>query len=537
MTAKDGILHRLLAAVVVVGGASGAALTGCSDLAAACREGDCLGTGASTGSEGQGGGAGSSSTGGGGAGGTATPSCDPSMATDAVADSCGVFVSSSLGTDTSQGTGTKARPYATLAKALMALDSNGGNTIYLCGESFKGSIALPSGISVLGALDCKKGWAYLPSIPSTIAGDANSPALTVTGVQASALHDLAIVAADATVDGGNSIAMLVDGATVELDRVGLVAGMARAGATGTTLGGSGSNGKTGTSGKSGCTSSAMVVPEAPPTIDCGGGEFSDGGYGGSGMVSTAGNGFEGEATPSISNPNGGTGQPSNGGQCTNGQPGLPGTNGTPGEGASGLGTLDKNLGFVGIAGTNGKTKGHAGQGGGGGGGASGKQSCQVTTNAGPAGGSGGTGGCGGEPGNGGLAGGSSMALVILSAKVTLAHASLTAKDAGNGGHGSDGQPGGLGVSGGLGAQALTGSSCTGGKGGDGGKGGAGGGGLGGHSLPIAYSGPAPTLDDATVVLTVGAAGKGGDGGNGGTNNVGGKGADGLATEQRSFDPM
>jgi hypothetical protein len=40
-------------------------------------------------------------------------------------------------------------------------------------------------------------------------------------------------------------------------------------------------------------------------------------------------------------------------------------------------------------------------------------------------------------------------------------------------------------------------ACNGGKGGKGGDGGSGGGGLGGHSLGIAVTGTAPTLDAAT----------------------------------------
>jgi hypothetical protein len=58
-----------------------------------------------------------------------------------------------------------------------------------------------------------------------------------------------------------------------------------------------------------------------------------------------------------------------------------------------------------------------------------------------------------------------------------------------------------------------GSACNGGKGGDGANGGNGGGGLGGHSLGIAVTGSAPTLDSATQkAILLGAKGAGGLGG-------------------------
>ena len=56
--------------------------------------------------------------------------------------------------------------------------------------------------------------------------------------------------------------------------------------------------------------------------------------------------------------------------------------------------------------------------------------------------------------------------------------------------------------------------CAGGAGGKGGDGANGGGGLGGHSLGVAVTGSAPTLDVVTQkAITVGVQGTGGPGGN------------------------
>ncbi len=73
-------------------------------------------------------------------------SCDPSLAANSAADPCGIFVSSSIGVDASQGDATKIRPYATIAKALVALSAATGNPIDLCGETFDVSVALPVGL-------------------------------------------------------------------------------------------------------------------------------------------------------------------------------------------------------------------------------------------------------------------------------------------------------------------------------------------------------------------------------------------------------
>jgi hypothetical protein len=155
---------------------------------------------------------------------------------------------------------------------------------------------------------------------------------------------------------------------------------------------------------------------------------------------------------------------------------------------------------------------------------------------GASGGAGGTGGCGGNAGGGGQPGGSSIALLVLDAEVTLTSVTLTAGQAGNGGVGGSGQSGG-----GPGAGGMLGSgvgsspppSCTGGSGGAGGNGGPGGGGQGGHSLGIAFQGTtAPVGGTFMIDMT-----KNGTGGSGGLNNTTvnmGMGADGIAVNCWDF---
>lgn len=545
-----GVLSGLSLSSVVLGTAA----VGCSDLAAPCREGNCLGTdgdgagnpgpgaGGAGGSSGIGGsGAGGSGTGGsmgdGGAGGSSPQSCDPDVATDPVADSCGVFVSTSLGSDSAQAEGTKAKPFATLAKALEKLNATGGDTLYLCAESFSSVPVIPAGISVYGGLECAQGWVLGAGSRATLNGAADEAALRIVGGGSSLLRDLAVVAADAQLAAGNSIALIVEDASVSLERVELKAAAPGEGVTGATEPGMAKNGVAGASGKPGCTSPESVSAAEPPTNNCEDGTKSGGGSGGLGTTMDAYPGLSGWSEPETINPNGGAGQLSTAGStCEAGKVGLPGAPGLPGDGASGMGSLGGPTGYVGVSGGAGKSNGSPGQGGGGGGGASGKLACTNATFAGPSGGSGGTGGCGGKPGGGGGPGGSSIALVSLNAKLNLKHSTLSTKNGAKGGSGGAGQSGGKGLVGGLPGIGDIGFACAGGAGGNGGFGGPGGGGLGGHSIAIAYLGTAPAVDDATVALNVGVAGSGGPGGFGGDANSGGDGAPGLADKVVSFNP-
>lgn len=545
MNRPDPRVHRILAALVLLSGGAGIALAGCSDLAAECRDGNCLGTGGGSSSTGTAtggaggvggqGGASTSSAGGGGAGGSTPASCDPRLTSDAVADSCGIFVSSTKGSDSAQAEGTKTKPYASIAKAVQKAADSGATAIYLCGEKFEESVVLNAGIDVYGGLDCANGWKPKAGLKTSLHGKADTIALRVLGSNKSTVRSVSIVGANATVAGMSSIAMLVSEAAVELDDAEIMAGNGAAGATGASEAMTAKSGTKGVTGKTGCVSGATVLSDDGPMTTCDDGTLSIGGKGGLGERFDGGSGQGGSAVPAVMNPNGGAGQLTSGTECKNGTAGLNGAAGTPGDGAVGLGSLDATTGFVGVEGGAGKSRGKPGQGGGGGGGSSGTKACTTTTNAGGSGGSGGSGGCGGAPAKGGLSGGSSIALVSLNAQVTLKNSVVTAKNGGQGGQGGDGQPGGLGFGGGAGGQSNITDACGGGKGGDGGRGGAGGGGLGGHSVGLAYTGTAPTVDSMTVTIAVGESGLGGLGGDGGMNSVGGTGAKGVAVPTQSFD--
>ncbi len=504
-----------LAAIVAPSCDAGYLADKCNDVTEPCFTGGAGGHPATT-TSGPGGGAGGAVTG-----------CDPSLEKNAVGDGCGVFVSSSKGDD-AMGDGSKAKPFKTIGKAASAKKA-----IYLCGEKFPEAVSLTAGTSLFGGLKCTTDWSYDASTKSVVNGPSGSVALKVSGAGSSAVQDVAVTAADATMPGDSSIATLVDGTTVTFTRVTLTAGKPQDGAVGDTLMGTGKDGVKGPDGNAGCTNAMSVDPNKMLAhVDCGGGEDSTGGKGGSGEVGNAAPGLDGDATPSISNPNGGAGQ-TQALQCVGGGQGKPGAPGTPGDGAMGLGAIG-NTGYAGTAGGSGKSGGKPGQGGGGGGGASGKQACSNTTFAGPAGAGGGSGGCGGAQGGGGRAAGSSIALVSLKADIKLTASTLIAADGAAGGKGSAGQPGGKGKGGGIQVAGDNNASCGGGQGGNGGQGGAGGGGLGGHSIGIAYTGTAPMADSATMTM-IGKPGAGGAGGDGGAGNQGGKGDDGVAEKVKGFD--
>jgi hypothetical protein len=458
-----------------------------------------------SGGTGSGSGSSSSSSGTGG-----TPiGCIPSETPEPVADSCGVFVSSSLGVDDAAADrGTQTKPFKTMGAALKKADVA---RVYACAESFTEAVTVSAAVDLFGGLDCKS-WAYVGAtkkttltapanvVPLSLAGDAN-------------VEDFAITAADATVDGGSSIAVIADHVVASLARCDLTAGAGKVGIAGTTptdpVGPTDSTDASikGNDGKNACLDmSQQFGGSAKENALCpaaNGGPI--GGIGGNGLVANGSNGDVNPATAQTAL--GGIGQPSldpmNLWSCAGGSGlGNGGTNGgagTDGSGATGvssLGTLDMS-GYSGVSGQSGGLA-PPGQGGGGGGGAKGKALC-----AGGSGGGGGAGGCGGKGGVGGSAGGASIALVSLGATLSFNKVTIKTGVGGVGGNGGDGQGGGVGGDGGKGGNGdsnapATLKACNGGGGGQGGTGGKGGGGRGGHAIGIAYTG-------ATIPLTKGAA--------------------------------
>ncbi|WP_437765506.1 hypothetical protein WMF27_29580 [Sorangium sp. So ce281] len=158
--------------------------------------------------------------------------CVPSGHGEPVEDGCGVFVSSSLGEDS--GGGAKAAPAKTLAAASERIrQENAPGRIYACAEEFAEAVELPAGASLYGGLDCKRGWAWSRDAKTTIAAGPDQVALAVRGAEGTThIEGVLVQAADAQTEGASSIAMLVEGARVELVRSELVAGSGADGAPG-----------------------------------------------------------------------------------------------------------------------------------------------------------------------------------------------------------------------------------------------------------------------------------------------------------------
>jgi hypothetical protein len=455
--------------------------------------------------------------------------CVPSSAAGPIASTCGVFASSSAGSD--DNTGAKDKPVQTLAKAI-SLAKSKNQPVYACAEAFAEALEVPEGVTIFGGLDCTAPeWAYVGATSkTTISPEADKVPLTIVAGQGTArFEDITARAADAMAPSGSSIAAIVDKADVELVRCELVAGAGATGEAGlqptddvgpadpsdlAVRGNDGSNACMG--GTSGNVGGEPKVNEKCTT--------SIGGRGGTGQELNGEDGEDGVPLPDP-NPNnfgvGGIGSMALN-SCQSGQSGASGTEGLPGAGAQDLGTIDAK-GFIGGVGQQG-TPGTPGQGGGGGGAAKGKLNCH-----GASGGSGGAGGCGGSGGLGGKGGGSSFAVLSVDGTIKFTATALTAGAGGKGGDGGSGQAGGVGGNGGNGGGPgpQVSPACGGGLGGQGGTGGTGGGGRGGHSAAIAYKGKAPSLDGATP--TIGAAGLGGGG-----PDMASTGAEGVASDVIEF---
>jgi hypothetical protein len=461
------------------------------------------------------------------------PSCIPSENASPIADTCGVFVSPT-GDDTNPG--TKAMPLKTLTAAVAK-----GSTIYACAGAMPFSEALSVGkpVTMFGALDCAT-WAYTATDKTKLTAGADAIPVTLTSsAGGSSIHDFAITAVDATKPGGSSIALLDDGAGLDLVRCDLVAGKGADGAKGNTPSGSGQPGADApkpmpATALDGCVSGATVVGGQPGQAMCGSVDTS-GAPGGNGENLATG-GVAGDAQPqpqpnAMPGADGTAGKPQGTAPCMNGDPGANGLPGTMlGAGATSVGDIAAS-GYQAPTATAGQSPGSPGYGGGGGGGA---KKC-TNGSAGPAGGGGGAGGCGGQPGGAGQAAGSSLGLVSIGAIISLDTVSITTANGGAGGAGGDGQPGGQGGNGGAaGSSNGDGSvkACAGGNGGQGGRGSSGGGGLGGHSVGIAFKGTAPKQMNVTIHHGMGGAG--GIGGDMDMTSPGIVGANGLGCATLDF---
>ena len=260
-------------------------------------------------------------------------------------------------------------------------------------------------------------------------------------------------------------------------------------------GADGDDGDDGSSGGTGGTGGpAMASRGSAGTSACGG----DGGQGGTGsLTATAPASAHGEDAAVLRG-----GDAAQGGSAGNGF----NSNGVQGEDSSGGaigakgsdGSVDpvwQNRAVVLQAGAVGNS-GAKGGGGGGGGGGGPWTALRGRIFSGGGGGGGGSGGCPGLGGVGGTAGGSSIALVLDQASVTLHGGHIIAGVGGAGGLGGQGGQGGTGGLAGVGGSPR---GAAGGAGGTGGVGGQGGSGAAGASVAILCSGETSLTNEETVL--------------------------------------
>ncbi len=426
------------------------------------------------------------SGGGGGAGGTSSTStsgegggiaaeCIPVTLQpgQSVPDHCGVFVQAG-----SSGTGTKTDPLGSVVSAANPLLANKG-AIYVCGaETFTGSVSVAAGTSLFGGLTCGA-WTYDPSQRPRISGVANTPAVLVSGVGATQVHDLDLLSAPGQGQGASSIGLLIVDADVVVARSAIEAGTGVAGASGApqsplgTVGGAAMNNPA-------CNGIGSAGVDACNAIN----------HGGLGGVAGA---------LGLTAPNGG-GAGGTSGPCDPDGQGKAGPEGSTGSAAAAA----PRFGLLVASGFQPSVPGSSGAGlhGKGGGGGRGGVAC--------AGSSGGAGGCGGAGGKPGSSGGASFAAAVLGGTLTLFDVALTSAAGGAGGAGAPGQEGGQG---GPAGSTFTGSDgCAGGGGGRGGFGGPGAGGNGGPSALVATDfGGVVVARSGAVMGSAGPCGAPGDG--------------------------
>jgi hypothetical protein len=441
-------------------------------------------------------------------------------------DAYGVFVSPK-GSD--NGSGTKAAPFQTIRRAMLAAKS-AGKRVYVCddGDFYREAVTVDStvdGSKIYGGFECA-GWTYATERRANVSPDTGV-ALTVSGLTIGlTVENMDFEAANATTPGASSIAAIVDSSqNVILRRVWLV-------------GGRGAFGQAGVDGAKGDDGQMVAQGQLGTNAACPGVSIQNGGFWGAANSCNSRGGSGGTAFQGGTGTSGSTGTPdmnvdppniNNGGPA--GAPGAPGSVGIAGllgQQVSTTGTFSAG-GYVPAPPAGSGTDGSTGQGGGGGGASNGVGVCT-----GASGGAGGMGGCGGKAATGGRGGGASVALLTWNSSGVLLDACwLVASAGGPGGAGGNGGLGGLGqdgAHGGAGYQAGDGGTGDaggdagsiiitgggkGGRGGNGGNGGSGAGGNGGPSYALVYKGSSPSRSNGTTFTpgTAGVKGIGGTAGN------------------------
>jgi hypothetical protein len=427
------------------------------------------------------------------------------------------FLADASGSD---GTGTKADPFATIQFGIDAAAAQGRPVVVDNLASYSEAPDFQSNVDVLGGHDAS--W-NPTSTPSLVLIDSYSSA-TATGVSSAEIRGLRLEHDHAQGDAQTAIGMILSACSSSLRFVDceIVVGNGTAAFSTAPGGAAGSNGSAGDNGYG---------------INCNLGQFCFGddagcsyylpGAGGNGVAQGWDGGRGGMLCPASlengapgSGPGGGSGGAGVTASCIaagNGQPGDPGTDGTDGaHGAmptASFGTIigQSWFGPTGLPGASGANDATGGSGGGGGG------SLAVDDfgcfEAGGAGGGGGGAGSAGTGGLGGPGGGASIAVLVLGGSPSFENCLI---QTGNGGNGWRGGAGGIGGNGGASGNGgagfgLAGNGGAGGVGGDGASGGGGSGGPGGPSVGI-YEFASASVNLTGISWVIGNGGSGGPGG-------------------------
>ena len=167
------------------------------------------------------------------------PECadSPSQNAEVIRSDCAYFVGGSKANDSN--TGGETDPFATLGAAINAAKTKKAR-VYLCG-SVAERVDIPAGVSVFGGFDCTaEEWKYDAAQRATIsptAPDADTAfqsSVRIAGTGKTSLEDINIIAANAEIAGGSSIAVIVSDGTVNFVRTNLTAGDGKDGAAGAT---------------------------------------------------------------------------------------------------------------------------------------------------------------------------------------------------------------------------------------------------------------------------------------------------------------
>lgn len=443
------------------------------------------------------------------------PKDDPCV----VDESLGVFVSQTLGNDAT-GDGTRAKPFATLAKAIQSAAKT-GRRVYACAEAYGESVTLAEGISLYGYLDCHASWSVAPSLRATIQSPT-SPALQGTGLTMPLrVEGFDMNAPASSLPSSSAIAVklsAVTDLTIASSRIHALAGTdgtTAAPAAALTNAASSIDGGASIRGYQ-CSSTTLASCQQSPLVGAGGTNAcaglngfvgGPGGNGGSGGVYVVGV-VSGSTVQIAANPGPSLAAAATSSTAGPGAAGAPGGDGSSGTSSSG--GVFSEQGFTPGSGTVGQN-GTAGQGGGGGNGAALTAADTGTIPVhqpypyyGNAGAGGGAGGCPGIAGSPGTGGGASIGLFSVNSGVRLLDATIVTEKGGAGGAGSlPSDP----TAGGQAGMNVSGHAANAaGAGGRGGRGGVSGSGAGGPSIAVVYKGTIPNLSGATT--TVGAAGAG-----------------------------